>query len=137
LSTSYVNRADEDEVMNDEMHDRRFPRGAFVAVVLAGLCLLFASPGRSQEDNAGRALFVANGCYQCHGYEGQGGAALRIAPMSYPFAAFARLVRHPANEMPAYSPNVLDDESLRRIFAYLRSVPEPPPVADIPALRDR
>jgi len=36
--------------------------------------------------------------------------------------------------MPAYSPNVLSDEKLRQIYEYVRSVPEPPAVEDIPAL---
>ena len=81
----------------------------------------------------GRALFTANQCWQCHGYEGQGGAAVRIAPTLYPFEAFARLVRH-TNLMPAYSPNVLSDEQLRQIYEYVRSVPEPPALEDIPEL---
>src|SRR5690349_21704077 len=29
--------------------------------------------------------YVANGCYQCHGYAGQGGAGARIARTAYPF----------------------------------------------------
>jgi mono/diheme cytochrome c family protein len=89
-------------------------------------------PGSAQ---AGRQLFESYQCWQCHGYEGQGGAAPRIAPTVYPFEAFAQLVRH-TNEMPAYSPNSLSDEQLRRIYEYVRSRPEPPPVEDIPALRD-
>ncbi len=61
---------------------------------------------------ADRELFVRYGCYQCHGYEGQGGEALRIAPSPYSFEAFAAKVRKPANEMPAYAPEVLSDARL-------------------------
>ena len=40
-----------------------------------------------------------------------------------------------ANEMPAYAPSVLSDADLQAIYRYVRSVPEPAPLADIPALR--
>ena len=73
--------------------------------------------------------YVANGCYQCHGYAGQGGAGARLARTAYSFEAFAALVRRHANEMPAYAPQVLDDRALRSIYDYLRSLPEPPRVA--------
>ena len=82
-----------------------------------------------------RELYVRNGCYQCHGYEGQGGAAPRIAPSAYPFEAFAALVRRPPNEMPAYAPAVLSDEQLNAIYRYVRSVAEPPPLQELPLLR--
>jgi mono/diheme cytochrome c family protein len=76
-----------------------------------------------------RSPYVANGCYQCHGYAGQGGAGARLARTAYSFDAFAALVRRPANEMPAYAPQVLDDGALRSIYDYLRSLPEPPQVS--------
>jgi mono/diheme cytochrome c family protein len=37
--------------------------------------------------------------------------------------------------MPAYAPSVLSDAALQAIYRYVRSLPEPAPVADIPALR--
>ena len=82
----------------------------------------------------GRALYDSHQCWQCHGYEGQGSVAgVRIAPTLYPYEAFARLVRH-TNLMPAYSPNVLSEEQLRLIYAFVQSIPEPPPLEDIPEL---
>jgi mono/diheme cytochrome c family protein len=102
---------------------------ALIAVVAT------VSATQAQSPNDGRALFVANGCYQCHGFVGHGGAAPRIAPTVYPYEAFARLVRRPANEMPAYAPQALGDDTLRAIYAYLRSIPEPPPLAEIAILR--
>jgi len=76
-----------------------------------------------------RSPYVANGCYQCHGYAGQGGAGARLARTAYSFEAFAALVRRPANEMPAYAPQVLDDRELRSIYDYVRSLPEPPRIS--------
>ena len=90
--------------------------------------------GEAAEVREGRALYASYQCWQCHGYEGQGSVAgVRIAPTLYPFEAFSRLVRH-TNLMPAYSPNVLSDEQLRLIYAYVSSIPEPPPLEEIPGL---
>ena len=102
------------------------------AALFAGL---WCGTGLAQDAvEAGRALYESHQCWQCHGYEGQGGAAgVRIAPTLYPFEAFAQLVRH-TNLMPAYSPNVLSDENLRLIWEYVRSIPEPPPLEEIPEL---
>ncbi len=99
---------------------------ALVAVVpLVAATLATAAPA-----SADRELFVRYGCYQCHGYEGQGGEALRIAPSPYPFEAFAAKVRKPANEMPAYAPEVLSDADLQALYRYVRAIPEPP--VDLP-----
>src|SRR5882672_1150042 len=99
----------------------RTKRIACAAAMLAlGSALAVAQPAP-----ADRALFVSYGCYQCHGYEGQGGEALRIAPSAYPFEAFATRVRKPMNEMPAYAPEVLSDADLQGIYRYVRSIPEP------------
>ncbi|MEO8465038.1 MAG: c-type cytochrome [Gammaproteobacteria bacterium] len=97
---------------------------------LAALVLAIAAlsePAAAAPDE--RAPYVANGCYQCHGYAGQGGAGARLARTVYSFEAFSALVRRPANEMPAYAPQVLNDQALRSIYDYLRSLPEPPRIA--------
>jgi mono/diheme cytochrome c family protein len=106
------------------------------ACAIVAAILLSAPPAGAQDPAPGRLLFTANGCYQCHGYDGQGGVAgPRIAPSPYPYIAFAQLVRRPANAMPAYAPAVLGDSDLREIWAYVRSIAEPPPLEQIPALR--
>ena len=88
-------------------------------------------PGDDGDVREGRALYESHQCWQCHGYEGQGSVAgVRIAPTLYPYEAFAVLVRH-TNLMPAYSPNVLSDEQLRLIYAFVQSIPEPPPLDEI------
>jgi len=96
-----------------------------------------ALPQESGDDGdvrEGRALYESHQCWQCHGYEGQGSVAgVRIAPTLYPYEAFALLVRH-TNLMPAYSPNVLSDEQLRLIYAFVQSIPEPLPLEEIPEL---
>ncbi len=83
----------------------------------------------------GRKLFDRFGCYECHGHEGQGGAAgVRLGPQPIPYAAFSRYVRHPARQMPPYTAKVVTDRELSDIYAFLRSIPQPPSASSIPIL---
>ena len=111
-------------------------RGVLVMLlwVLGSAVAFPQEPGDDGDVREGRALYESHQCWQCHGYEGQGSVAgVRIAPTLYPYEAFAVLVRH-TNLMPAYSPNVLSDEQLRLIYAFVQSIPEPPPLDEIPEL---
>jgi mono/diheme cytochrome c family protein len=84
----------------------------------------------------GRKLFVSFGCYQCHGYEAQGGSAgPRLAPRPIPYAQLMKYVRHPTNEMPPFTEKVVKDSELTDIYAFLRSQPAPPDVDKIPLLK--
>lgn len=94
------------------------------------------APTLAQDSGQGRELFVTYGCFQCHGYEGQGSVAgPRVAPTLLPYAAFDVLVRRPANLMPAYAPSVLSDDELQEIFEFVGSIEEPPALEDIPELQ--
>ena len=91
-------------------------------------------PGNAK---AGQTLLLKIGCYQCHGNEGQGGAAgPRIGrnPM-LAFQNFVNYVRAPRGEMPPYTAKVLADRDLGDIYAYLASLPPPPAVESIPLLK--
>jgi ubiquinol-cytochrome c reductase cytochrome c subunit len=86
----------------------------------------------------GRQLFMANGCYSCHGTVGQGGersAAPKLAPDTYPFEAFRVLVRTPREAMPRFDVKYLSDEQLQLIHRYLSSLPKGPAARDLPALQ--
>jgi mono/diheme cytochrome c family protein len=87
------------------------------------------------DADAGKKLFVSLGCWTCHGYEGQGGAAPRIAPRPLPRAAFTTYVRRPGERMPNYPERVVSDEQLGHIHAYLQSRPLPRPIEGIPLLQ--
>ncbi len=109
-------------------------------VFLSYACLAFSAAGvladePASSDAEGRELYLSYQCWQCHGYEGQGGGAARITSTAYRFDAFARFVRHP-NLMPAYPPKLLSDDKRQLIYEYVRSIPEPPPLEDIPELQD-
>ena len=85
--------------------------------------------------DVGRTLFGKIGCFQCHSNEAQGGAAgPRLGPSPIPFARFAAYIRKPAGEMPPYTVKVLPEKDLADIYAFLRALPQPPPVTSIPLL---
>ncbi|HEV3372390.1 MAG TPA: cytochrome c [Xanthobacteraceae bacterium] len=76
----------------------------------------------------GKRVYMAIGCYQCHGTIGQGSRPTgpHIAPNPLPYAAFAGQVRRPVNAMPPYTDVVLSEQHLADIYAYLVSVPPLP-----------
>jgi mono/diheme cytochrome c family protein len=85
--------------------------------------------------DAGRRLYTAKSCYLCHGTEGQGGVPYaRIARIQRGQENFIRYVRRPVR-MAAYSEAVVSDAELADIYAFLRSLPAPPPVDEIPLLK--
>jgi mono/diheme cytochrome c family protein len=43
-------------------------------------------------------------------------------------------VRQPTGEMPPYTKKVVTDQELADIYAYLQSIPQPPPAKSIPIL---
>jgi mono/diheme cytochrome c family protein len=84
-----------------------------------------AAPAGNAE--AGKKLWVSVGCWQCHGYEAQGGAAgPRLAGRNLPFAGVSAYVRKPTNQMPLYTEKVLLNADLANIYAYIQSRPAPP-----------
>jgi mono/diheme cytochrome c family protein len=93
-----------------------------------------AAPAGNTE--TGKKLWVSVGCWQCHGYEGQGGAAgPRLAGRNLNFGYMSGYVRKPTNQMPPYTEKVLPDTDLAHIYAYLQSRPAAPPAANIPLLQ--
>lgn len=95
-------------------------------------------PAPAGDANHGKEIYASYGCYQCHGYLGQGATrtgAPRIAPDPIPFALFRYIVREPPEEMPPYTEKVLSDEELADIYAYLQSVPQPPDPESLPELK--
>jgi mono/diheme cytochrome c family protein len=86
--------------------------------------------------DTGKKLYNSHGCYQCHGLEGQGGAAgPRLAARGLPWAGFSAYVRKPVNQMPLYTPRILSDADLAHIYAFVQSRPTPPPAKSIPLLQ--
>jgi len=86
---------------------------------------------------AGKRIFTQDGCYECHGREGQGaaqGAGPRIGPPQLSLEALIKYVRQPTGQMPPYTSKVLSDQDLADIYAYLQSRPKAAASKDIPLL---
>jgi mono/diheme cytochrome c family protein len=101
------------------------------------LALAVLLPGSLFAQNAenGKRVFVRDGCYECHGYNGQGTiAGARLAPPVLNAQGMIRYVRRPAGSMPAFTDKVLSDQEVNDIYAYLKTMPAPKPVKDIPLL---
>ena len=98
------------------------------AVALSAAFAFAQAPAGDVEK--GKALFLKNGCYECHGTVGQGGTGPRIAPRTGSIA----YIRKPAAQMPPYTPKVLSDSEVADIQAYLMSIPAPPSAKSIALL---
>jgi mono/diheme cytochrome c family protein len=111
---------------------------AHVIVAAVAVCL---GPGGALAASAehGKAAFMQNGCWQCHGTMGQGSIATsggkRLAPNPMPWEAFSGFVRSSNREMPPYSEKMLSDADLADIYAYLQAVPKPPDANSIQLLK--
>ena len=93
-----------------------------------------APPGNVET---GKKIYTNYGCYQCHGYVGQGGAAgARIAPRPLAFPLFSKYVRQPSGQMPPYTIKMMTDQEMADIYAFLMTIPPPPDVKSIPILNN-
>lgn len=88
----------------------------------------------------GKRLYLANYCYTCHGRVGQGGAyngpAPALAKTAMPYEGLVGQTRNPSNDMPGYSAQVLPDQALADIYAYLQSLPGPSDPKGVALLKD-
>lgn len=113
------------------------PLGA--TAVMLSLCLgAMAGAARAQDAPPGNAaegkrIYLATGCFFCHGRSGQGGNLNGPAPIlartEMPWDGFINQLRHPINEMPAYAESVMPDKQVADIYAFLHSLPGPLPNA--------
>ncbi|MFL6563316.1 MAG: c-type cytochrome [Burkholderiales bacterium] len=104
-------------------------RGVFVFLALA------ATPALAADAAKGKTAFMRNGCWQCHGEVGQGGAAGKtLAPKPMAIEAFNVFVRNSNGPMPPYPKEILSDADLADIHAYLQSIPAGKDYKSIPLL---
>lgn len=112
-----------------------------LVLILSGAVLLAAGGASAQQaapkgDAAhGKTIFTTYGCWQCHGYQGQGSnAGPKLAPNPLPYEAVARQMRRPRDRMPVYTHVTASDADVADLYAYLRTMPKAKTVADIPLL---
>jgi mono/diheme cytochrome c family protein len=109
-----------------------------VVIALAAACALASAAQAASAEN-GRKAFVTHGCWQCHGFEGQGSVATSngavLSNTELPFEAFEGFVRGTNRAMPPYREAILPAADLADIYAFLQSVPKPKDVSSIPLLK--
>jgi mono/diheme cytochrome c family protein len=111
----------------------RYARIIGPAVLSVGLAL--GQPALAASAEKGRIAFVQHGCWQCHGFQGQGGVAgAKIAPDPIAQEAFTAFVRGTNRFMPPYPEAILSNEDLADIYAYLESIPKAADYKSIPLL---
>ena len=117
---------------------RRSVMAIRTAFIVAGFVLGSAAAQAASAEN-GRKAFVTHGCWQCHGFEGQGSIATSngkvLAHTELPFESFEAFVRSTNRAMPPYSEQILSSADLADIYAFLQSVPKPQDVSSIPLLK--
>lgn len=82
----------------------------------------------------GKEIYTRIGCYECHGRDAQSGRPT-LGPNAIPFPAFEHQVRSPRSDMPPYTAKVLSDADLADIYAFVKSVAQPPKVDSVPLLK--
>ena len=106
-----------------------------IGLLAAALMISAAFAQSNGNAENGKRLFLRDGCWECHGYAGQGSRdGARIASTALNAQAVIRYVRRPSGAMPAYIDKVISDQELTDIWAYLKTLPGPKAVKDIPLL---
>ena len=115
-----------------------FSGGAGVGYTLPAS--LGAALANKKHGRNGKRLYLADGCFTCHGRSGQGGAfngpAPSLAKTDMPFDGFKAQLRDPANDMPAYSTAVVSDQEIADMYAFVQSLPGARSAKDISILND-
>jgi ubiquinol-cytochrome c reductase cytochrome c subunit len=105
-----------------------------LAALAAGLMISHGGAIAASAEK-GKAAFIRHGCWQCHGFQGQGATSgAKLAPDPIPLEAFTAFVRTTDRAMPPYTEAVLSNEDLADIHAYLQSIPKPADYKSIPLL---
>ena len=117
----------------------RLAATAVIAVMMGGLATARADDTPPPGDPVnGKRLYMADGCFECHGRAGQGGrfnyATPALANIALPVESFISFLREAPNDMPSFSVDVLSDKDAADIHAFLSSLPGPKSPKDIPLL---
>ena len=121
---------------------KRFLISSFV--VLYGM---FPYLSAADSDTNGVKVYLEQGCYSCHGYNGTGRYPLAndVSGIMFDENIFLAFLRQRAdisptsasNRMPNYSVEVLNDEDAKDVYRYIKTfIDKPPEIDDIPALKE-
>jgi mono/diheme cytochrome c family protein len=119
------------------VHIRVLTLGAGFAGLLAAAAAM-AQPAMPNGNAAnGKKLFETVGCFECHGYVGQGGGAgPKLIDPTPAWEVFITQLRTPRQAMPPYTERVLSTQQAADIYAHIRTFPKSPDPATIPLLNN-
>jgi mono/diheme cytochrome c family protein len=85
---------------------------------------------------AGKRLYMADGCYACHGTRGAGSIVYgpKVAQAGISFEIIQAQLRDPADRMPPYRRAVISDAQIADIAAFLQTIPAGRTADQIPLL---
>ena len=113
--------------------------GAALALGAAALTARAQDAPHGDAGN-GKRVYLADGCFMCHGRVGQGGGYNTPTPVlaktEMPFDGFKNQLRNPIDDMPAYSTAVMTDQDIADIYAFVQSLPGRTDPKAIPLLND-
>jgi mono/diheme cytochrome c family protein len=111
-----------------------------LAVVGFGAAAVRAQDAPRGDAANGKRVYLADGCFECHGRMGEGGNYYGLTPIlaktELPFEGFTQQLRDPVRVMPPYAKEVLSDADAADIYAFLQTLPGRRPVKDFPLLNN-
>jgi mono/diheme cytochrome c family protein len=104
------------------------------AILYLGLfsSLTIASQEMAPSSERGQQTWLRVGCYQCHGTDGHAIYAGR----TWPPKAIARYIRKSPTWMPGYPEEVLSEDEIADIVAFMETIQIPLPADSIDVLKD-
>jgi mono/diheme cytochrome c family protein len=115
-----------------------------IQLLAATTCLIGALQAANAQEAPpgdvanGQRVYLADGCFTCHGRVGQGGNYYGTTPVlagtALPFEGFKMQVRNPIRVMPPYAETVLSDKEVADVYAFLQTLPGKRDAKDIPIL---
>jgi mono/diheme cytochrome c family protein len=109
-----------------------------VALTAVAVSVVLSHGALAASAEKGKIAFTRFGCWQCHGFEGQGSIATSngkvLAHDPLPWDTFQAFVRTSNTNMPPFTEKTVSNEDLADIYAYLQSRPKPADYKTIPLL---
>lgn len=116
------------------------PKIFLCTILLLGFfgSLTTAADEVASSSERGQQTFMRVGCYLCHGTNGQSNyyAARTLTPNTLSPEAIGQFIRSNSGLMPVYPKEVLSDNEIIDIVAFLKTIPPSPSADSIDILKE-